>query len=54
MAAIAAAMIALSSSALPAAVRPTRPLPRAVVCSAMASASAGGQPGNSFRIAFAT
>ena len=47
MAAIAAAVMALSLRAFPAAVRPTRPLPRAVVCFAMASASAGEQPGKS-------
>ena len=54
MAAIAAAAMALLSRVFPAAVRPTRPLPRAVVCSAMASASVGGQPGSSSRIASAT
>jgi hypothetical protein len=45
-----AAVTASLSSARPAAVRPTRPLPRMAVCAAMARASAGGQLGNSSKM----
>ena len=42
----------VSSRFRPAAVRPTRPLPRAAVCAAMEAASFAGSPGNIARISF--
>ena len=49
----AASSSASGSSARPAAVRPTRPLPRCAACLAIASARSGGQPGNSLSISTA-
>lgn len=45
-----AAVTAASDSARPAALRPTRPLPRTEACAAIACARSAGQPGNSPRI----
>src|SRR5216683_1758010 len=53
MCATTARVSASSSSDWPAAVRPTRPLLRRAVCSAIARASVAGQPGNSADIFFA-